>query len=100
MVYAKNEKAQTHLAKQFANKSSDREYIALLDGFLKSESIEHESYLYRDPQHRKRFASISAEAYTQRFGHDVQAGTGYRLAKSLFLRKETYALRITLVPLF
>jgi 23S rRNA pseudouridine1911/1915/1917 synthase len=72
----------------------------LLDGFLALPRIEHESYLFRDPQHRKRFASISAAAYLKKFGHEVKAGTGYRLAKTLFIRKETFQSRLTLASLF
>lgn len=100
MVYAKNEFTQTHLAKQFASKQIPREYIALLDGFLALPQIEHESYLFRDPQHRKRFASISAEAYIKKFGHPVKTGSGYRLAKTLFIRKDSYQSRLTLASLF
>jgi 23S rRNA pseudouridine1911/1915/1917 synthase len=99
MVYAKTEKAQAHLGKQFANKTNPREYLALLDGCLEQDQIEFESYLYRDPSHRKRFASISEEAYVKQFGHAVKEGTGYRLAKSLFIKKETYASRITLASI-
>jgi len=100
MVYAKNERTQSNLSKQFASKQIPREYLALLDGYLEQSSLEHESYLYRDPAHRKRFASISAEAYFKKFGHEVKAGSGYRLAKTLFIRKETYRSRITLASLF
>lgn len=100
MVYAKNERTQSHLAKQFAAKTTPREYIALLDGLLAHNKIEHETYLYRDPQERKRFASITASAYEKHFGHPVKEGSGYRLAKSLFLKKESYASRITLASIF
>jgi 23S rRNA pseudouridine1911/1915/1917 synthase len=100
IVYAKNEKTQTHLAKQFASKLIPREYLALLDGFLPHLQLEYESYLFRDPQHRKRFASISADAYLKKFGRPVSPGTGYRLAKTLFLRKESFQARITLASIF
>lgn len=100
MVYAKNERTQSDLSKQFASKKLPREYLALLDGFLAHSQIEHETYLFRDPQHRKRFASIREDAYIKRFGHPVKAGTGYRLANTLFLRQESYQSRITLASIF
>ena len=100
IVYAKNEKTQSHLAKQFAQKDIPREYIALLDGFLEKSSFEVQSYLYRDPKERKRFASITAEAFEKKFGHPVKEGMGYRLAQSQFVRKETYGSRITLASIF
>ncbi len=99
MVYAKNEHAQSHLSKQFANKQNQREYIAILDGLLKQDRIEHESYLYRDPVHRKRFASISAKDFKERFGQEPKEGTGYRLAKSLFVKKASYQSRLTLASI-
>lgn len=39
MVYAKNERAQAHLSKQFASKKIPREYTALLDGYLADERM-------------------------------------------------------------
>lgn len=100
MVYAKDEVTQAHLSKQFASKLIPREYIALLDGQLKQESIEYETYLYRDPQHRKRFASISEKDYIKKFGQPVKAGSGYRIAKTKFIKNRSYQSRLTLASIF
>ena len=100
MVYAKNEYAQLHLSKQFASKQIPREYLALLDGLLQEPRWEYESYLYRDPRNRKRFASISEKSYVQKYGREPEKGSGYRLAQSLFVREETYQWRLTLASVF
>ncbi len=54
-----------------------------------------ESYLYRDPRHRLRFASMTPEEYQIEVlnGRDMQ---GYRYAKSIFNKRKVYGNRLTL----
>lgn len=95
MVLAKTTEALRHLAAQFKDKTNFREYVTLLDGVLPEDEIMIESYLYRDPRHRLRFASMTPEEYQLEVlnGHDMQ---GYRYAKSFFNKRKVYGNRLTL----
>ncbi|MES2744430.1 MAG: RluA family pseudouridine synthase [Bdellovibrionota bacterium] len=95
MVLAKTTDALRHLAAQFKDKSNFREYVTLLDGVLPSDEMMIESYLYRDPRHRLRFASMTPEEYQIEVlnGRDMQ---GYRYAKSFFNKRKVYGNRLTL----
>lgn len=94
MVIAKNELAHRKLAEQFAAKSNDREYVALLDGCIRSDQVEVESYLHRDPEHRLRFASMPVDEYTRRFGTEPRSS--HKWAKTSFTRKADFGGRLTL----
>ncbi len=98
MVYAKSEYAHFHLAKQFAAKQIPREYLALLDGYLALPRLEYESYLFRDPSHRQRFASLSLDAFVRRFPGGGQH-PGFRWAKSVFERQQSFGERISLAKI-
>jgi 23S rRNA-/tRNA-specific pseudouridylate synthase len=90
MVVAKTDRAHAALARQFHDKTTlRREYVALLDGALPEGAIVHESYLYRDPKERRRFASTARRA-------GVQPPAGARYAKSEFKREKLYGNRLTL----
>ena len=52
LVVAKTEEAMTHLAKQFFNKSSEREYIALVWGDVKDEEGTIKGNIGRHPKNR------------------------------------------------
>ncbi len=52
LVVAKTETAMTHLAKQFFDKTSEREYVALVWGDVKDESGTIEGNLARNPKNR------------------------------------------------
>lgn len=52
LVVAKTEEAMTHLAKQFFDKSSEREYIALVWGDVKEDSGTIEGNIGRHPKNR------------------------------------------------
>ncbi|MEM9363581.1 MAG: RluA family pseudouridine synthase [Bacteroidota bacterium] len=52
LVIAKTEEAMTHLAKQFFEKSSEREYIALVWGNVEEEEGSIEGHLGRNPKNR------------------------------------------------
>ena len=96
LVVAKTDAAHAHLAKQFHDKTNEREYAALLDGAMPSGEIVCETYLFRDPTNRMRFQSINLDDYA-RLQSDGGLGTRrFRLAKSLFKREETFGARVTL----
>jgi 23S rRNA pseudouridine1911/1915/1917 synthase len=52
LVVAKTEAAMTHLAKQFFDKTSDREYIALVWGNVEEDSGTVEGHIARNPKNR------------------------------------------------
>ena len=52
LVVAKTETAMTHLSKQFFDKTSEREYIALVWGDVKKDSGTIEGHIARNPKNR------------------------------------------------
>ncbi|MET6991897.1 RluA family pseudouridine synthase [Sediminicola arcticus] len=52
LVVAKTEAAMTHLAKQFHDKTSEREYIAIVWGNVENESGTIEGHIGRNPKNR------------------------------------------------
>ena len=94
MVFAKTPVAYQDLTQQFREKTNARQYIAILDGLLPHSPLTYESYLYRDPNHRLRFASISAEEIKKQFAQEIPSA--YRWAKSLFQVQGVFAHHFTL----
>ncbi len=52
LVIAKNDESMVHLSNQFAEKTSKREYIALVWGNLKEDSGKIDNYIGRNPKNR------------------------------------------------
>ena len=52
LVVAKNDNSMVHLSNQFANKTSRREYIAMVWGNVKDDSGRIENYIGRNPKNR------------------------------------------------
>ena len=52
LVVAKNDKAMVHLSNQFAEKTSKREYTAMVWGNLKEDSGKIDNYIGRNPKNR------------------------------------------------
>jgi len=61
LVVAKTDYAMTHLSKQFHDKTSQREYIALVWGEPKEEKGSIEGYIGRDLKHRKKRKNFTDE---------------------------------------
>lgn len=99
LVFAKDEQSHAHLAKQFEAKTNHREYIALLDGYMEEETLDYESYLFRDPKERLRFASIRKEDYEKKYSSSPEDKKGYRFASSHFEKLQSYAQRFTLASI-
>lgn len=98
MVLAKTLEAHRHLAAQFRDKTNLREYVGILDGLLKQDELIVESYLYRDPRHRLRFASMSPDEHMIALdeGRDLKS---YRYAKTFFSKRRVYGNRLTLATM-
>lgn len=97
MVYAKTSAALRHLAAQFQEKTNLREYVALLHGTMDDDLLEIESYLYRDPRHRVRYASMDMAAY-QAAEAEGRAPVA-RYARSSFLRQKEWGHSLTLAAI-
>ena len=52
LVVAKNDNSMMHLSNQFANKTSKREYIAMVWGNVKDDSGKIDNYIGRNPKNR------------------------------------------------
>ena len=52
LVVAKNDAAMVHLSNQFANKTSKREYVALVWGNVKEDNGKIDNYIGRNPKNR------------------------------------------------
>lgn len=61
LVVAKNDKAHMSLAKQIAEKTCKRYYVALLQGHLKDDSGEIVTNIGRDPRNRLKMAVVGAD---------------------------------------
>ncbi len=96
MVCAKTAEAHRILAKQFQDKTNFREYIVLLDGVMPRQEVDHESYLFRDPQSRVRFSGMSVPEYRRLVKSGHVPGGKVRYARSVFTRVAVYGERLTL----
>jgi 23S rRNA pseudouridine1911/1915/1917 synthase len=76
MVVAKSEFAMTSLGKQFANRTVDRRYRALVAGCPKPRQGRLETRLARDPNDRKKIAVIRDDS-----PHGKLAATNYSATK-------------------
>lgn len=100
MVVAKSDMVHAHLSKQFHDKTNFRQYVALMNGAFPEGDWVRDSYLYRDPRERTRFASMDVNLYEhkkQREGSDDLPG--YRFARTVFKREALYGNLISLVSL-
>jgi 23S rRNA pseudouridine1911/1915/1917 synthase len=100
MVIAKTDAAHAHLSKQFHDKTNFRQYVALLNGPFPEGDWVRDSYLYRDPRDRTKFASMDISKYEHKKeregGEDLQ---GFRFARTVFKREAQYRGVLSLVSL-
>lgn len=100
LVVAKTDAAHAHLSKQFHDKTNFRQYIALLNGAFPEGEWVRDSYLYRDPRERTRFASMDVGHYEHKKeregGEDLP---GFRFARTVFKLETHYGPLISLVSL-
>ncbi len=77
LVVAKTEAAMTHLAKQFFDKTSEREYIALVWGNMENDRGTIEGHLARNPKNR-----LQMQVFPEG-GHGKEAITHYEVLERL-----------------
>lgn len=73
LVVAKTEQAMTHLAKQFFDKSSDREYVALVWGSVEEEEGTVDGPIARNPKNRLQMQVVEEGE------HGKEAVTHYKV---------------------
>jgi len=99
MVCAKTDVAHAALAKQFHDKTNEREYVCILDGKLAQAEVDIESFLHRDQKDRTAFASMTKRDF-ERLERERRAQekepVGYRWAKTRFSRDTEFFGRFTL----
>lgn len=96
LVVAKSDRAHAALSKQFHDKTNEREYTALLDGRMPEHTIVVESYLFRDPERRTKFAAVTMADYAILEKSGALGGRRYRYAKTTFTRIADLHDRLTL----
>ena len=96
MVLAKDVVTHEQLALQFKEKSNLREYVALVDGVIGRGETTFESYLYRDPKNRLRYASLPPDKYNELVASGKDT-SGYRYAKTVFSPRKIYGNRLSLL---
>ncbi|NER12348.1 RluA family pseudouridine synthase [Leptobacterium flavescens] len=77
LVVAKTEEAMTHLARQFFDKTSEREYVAMVWGNLKEEEGTIEGNIGRHPKNRLQMSVFEEEEQGK------EAITHYKVIESL-----------------
>ncbi|RNL90743.1 RluA family pseudouridine synthase [Sinomicrobium pectinilyticum] len=77
LVIAKTEQAMTHLARQFFDKTSEREYVALVWGNIEEEEGTVEGHIGRHPKNRLQMAVFEDGT------HGKEAVTHYKVLERL-----------------
>lgn len=95
LVVAENDAAHLSLAKQIAEKTCRREYLALLEGNLKEDAGTVETLIGRDPKDRLKMAVLPAggrRAVTEYFVRE--RFPGYTLAQFTLQTGRTHQIRV------
>jgi 23S rRNA pseudouridine1911/1915/1917 synthase len=80
LVVAKTEHAMTHLAKQFFNKTSEREYVAIVWGNMEDDEGRIEGHIGRHPKNRLQNTVFEGEDADEK---GKQAVTHYKVIERL-----------------
>ncbi|MCY4444353.1 MAG: RluA family pseudouridine synthase [Proteobacteria bacterium] len=94
IVIAKDGLTHKDLTQQFHQRTTYREYVALLDGCLSQPAIRYESYLYRCPTSRTRYTSMEIDEAKKTYNASLPAYFHY--ACSQFVQKVSFAKRFDL----
>ncbi len=94
LIVAKNDKAHLFLANQLADKTLNREYVALLEGNVKTEEGVISTFINRDRKDRTKMAvSTSGKNATTRY-KVLTRYEGYSLVKFVLETGRTHQIRV------
>lgn len=95
LVAAKNDRAHAALAAQFAGRTVDKQYLAVLDGSLKQDEGVVTTRIARDPADRKRMAVTDGEGRTAITGYKVlERFTRHCYAQFTLFTGRTHQIRV------
>ena len=94
LVVAKNNKAHNELASQFADHSSRRTYIALLEGKVKEEEGTIKTFLNRDLKDRKKYAVSETGKIAITHYKVLERFDGYTLCEFNLETGRTHQIRV------
>ncbi|MBO4251450.1 MAG: RluA family pseudouridine synthase [Clostridia bacterium] len=94
LVVAKNDKAHVALAKQLENKTCRRIYIALLEGDLKRDEGEVETFIGRDTANRTKMAVVKSGRKAITVFKVIKRFNGYTLCEFSLKTGRTHQIRV------
>lgn len=94
LIVAKNDKSHLFLAKQLEDKTLKREYIALLEGVLKTDSGTVSTFIARDKNNRTKMAVSSDGKMAITDYRVVKRFEGYTLCKFSLKTGRTHQIRV------
>lgn len=94
LIVAKNDKSHLFLAKQLEDKTLKREYIALLEGVLKTDSGTISTFIARDKNNRTKMAVSSDGKMAITDYRVVKRFEGYTLCKFSLKTGRTHQIRV------
>lgn len=94
LVVAKNDEAHISLSKQLLNKTLGRTYIALLEGNLKTDSGEIETFIGRDEKNRTKMAVTSSGRRAVTDYKVLKRYVGYTLCEFKLKTGRTHQIRV------
>ena len=97
LIVAKNDIAHRHLSKQFAARTMEKVYLALVDGTLRKPSGIIDAPIGRHPVHRQRMSVAKARGRSAKTEYRVlRAGGGISLVECILHSGRTHQIRVHL----
>ena len=94
LVVAKNDKAHVALSKQIENKTCHRIYVALLEGNLKQDEGEIDTFIGRNPADRTKMAVVKSGRQAVTRFRVLERFNGYTLCEFSLKTGRTHQIRV------
>ena len=94
LIVAKNDRAHVALSKQIENKTCRRIYVALLEGSLKTDSGEVDTFIGRDPACRTKMAVVKSGRRAITDYRVLERYNGYTLCEFSLKTGRTHQIRV------